>query len=113
MSSNIEPRFFHKSLVNYITIIELLSINKDKLPKCFETREALREILKPLNFSCPLCRLQNISGRAKRFNSLFSLKCHVSKSHHNFDDSKTGLSESKIQDLIDLLDLALFLRLIS
>lgn len=92
--------------------MELLSINKEKLPKCFSQREAIRDLLKPLNFSCCLCRIENISGRAKRFDSLFSLRCHVSKAHHNFVDVKTGLSESKVQDLIDLLDLALYLGLI-
>jgi hypothetical protein len=114
MSSSIEPpTIFRKSLVNYLTVVELLSINSKNLPKCFSQREAIRDLLKPLNFSCCICRIENTSGRAKRFDSLFALKCHVSKAHHNFSDSKTGLTESKIQDLIDLLDLILFLRLIS
>ena len=114
MSSSIEPStVFSKPLVNYLTIIELLSINTEKLPKCFSQREAIRDLLKPLNFFCPLCRIANVSGRTKRFDSLFSLKCHVSKVHQNFVDSKTGLTESKIQDLIDLLGVILKLGMIS
>ena len=112
MRSSIEPRFFHKSLVNYFTIMELLSIDLEKLPKSFSQREAIREILKPLTFTCCLCRVQNTSGKTKRFDDLFSLKCHVSHSHTNFEDKKTGLTESKVQDLIDILELILSLRLI-
>lgn len=110
MSSSIEtPVIFPKLSI----IFELLQIDQSKFHKSFKPRHPISNALHPLIFVCPICKIQNNSGKCKKFLDLWALECHIRKQHKGFSDQKTKLNFEKTLALIKLTKLILFLGVVA
>ncbi len=78
----------------------------------FTHKDPIKEFIKPLSYSCPICIIETDSHRSKRYDSLSKLKVHIGKCHQNYSHS-SGLTYEIIFDLIHSAEIIVFLRLIS
>ena len=82
-------------------------------PLRFTKKDPVKEFLKKINYSCPICIKESDSGKSKSLKNLYSLETHVHKVHKGYYDPITGLSYSNVLELIKYADLVLFLRIVS
>lgn len=94
-------------------VFELLQIDETKFPKSFKPRSLIQNSIHPLNFVCPICKIENTSGKSTTKDNIDKIESHIKKCHVGFYDYKTKLSYEKTLAYFKLLKSILFLGMIS